>query len=638
MSDWVANFALGVISSKVGDSTRHYDDDHNDDPILLAFWASLLLVHLGCPATITAEALEDNALWPRSLVLWLVQSIRVLCIILLSWRSTWLSYLSLVMLIVGFIKYGEKTFAQYLACTENSLDMLIPPLESTREESDHSSSKRSDVSAKYEIFDEERIGMESSISILEMNPRVLLHNFILFYVSHFVEVVLSYDYLRKHQTNFQRLKPSHAFELVEVQLGYGYDVFYTKAFVMYSPWYHIVESITSNLSLGVIICFGAIVTKKHSLSKMDHIITWIFLVGTIALDYLAFSNIALSEWFGGRAIRLLRGALQHFPRLNLDEYGNKIREMLTFFKRKRWSNALAQGNLLTFCLQQHNNNNLFRKFNKPHKLLRETGLDEIDTHLKEYIFHNLVNKLQLPIRGHGSRMYGVHDAIDSQGPKSIEWTKNFELHQSILIWHIATDLCYYGVCDNIQEAHYYGLVADPNINISKKLSDYMLYILVKQRQMLPVGTGLISFRDTCVETMKFVEIETPSDNSMRDACKKLLLVDTDSVEMSQPNSVLVDACKLARTLTNELEREKRWELLAAVWVEILIYAATHCSANHHAQQLRKGGEFLTHVWLLSAHIGVMEQFLVTKAIVHGKNVGIYINDYYYICASLHYFI
>ncbi|KAJ1394422.1 hypothetical protein SESBI_34223 [Sesbania bispinosa] len=558
ISDWVANFALGVISSKVGDSTGHCDDD----PILLAFWASLLLVHLGCPATITAETLEDNALWPRSLVLWLVQSIRVLCIILLSWRSTWLSHLSLVMFVVGFIKYGEKTFAQYLACIENSLDMLIPPLESTREESNHySSSKRS---AKYEIFDEEPVGLESSISILEMNPQVLLYNFILFYVSLFIDAVLSYDYLHKHQMNFRRLKPSHAFELVEVQLGYGYDVFYTKAFVMYSPWYHIVESITSNLSLGVIICFGAIVTKKHSLSKMDHIITWILLVGTIALDYLACGNFALSEWFGGRAIRLLRGALQHFPRLNLDEYANKIREMLTFFKRKRWSNAIAQGNLLTFCLQQHNNSN------KPHKLLLETRFDEIDTHLKEYIFLNLVNR---------SRMYGVYDAINSQCPKSIEWTKNFELHQ------------------------------------------------MKQRQMLPVGTGLISFRDTCVETMKFVEIETPSDNNnMHEACKKLLLVDTDSVEKTQFNSVLLDACRLARTLANELETEQRWELLATVWVEILIYAATHCAANHHAQQLRKGGEFLTHVWFLSAHIGVMEQFQVTKATVHGKNVGIYLHS------------
>ena len=43
-------------------------------------------------------------------------------------------------------------------------------------------------------------------------------------------------------------------------------------------------------------------------------------------------------------------------------------------------------------------------------------------------------------------------------------------------------------------------------------------------------------------------------------------------------------------------------LVSNVWVEILC----------HAQQLGRGGELLTHVWLLMAHLGITEQFQISK--------------------------
>lgn len=205
MSDWVANFALGVISSKIGGPIGSFGESEND-MVLLAFWGTFLLVHFGGPPTITAEAVEDNALWSRTLIMWIVQTIRVLCIILLTWGSRF-SYLSICMLVIGFINCGERTWALYYASIDNRhhfFPQLDPNVNDINE-------------------------LEPA---LEREPRVMFENFMCFFMCLFVDHVLSPENLRREQHSFQRLGSKRAFERVEEQLGFAYDVFYTKAYIM----------------------------------------------------------------------------------------------------------------------------------------------------------------------------------------------------------------------------------------------------------------------------------------------------------------------------------------------------------------------------------------------------------------------
>ena len=106
MADWVSTFALGVITSMLGDYYYRSSGEQKDiNPQLIAFWAPFFLIHLGGPDTITAYALEDNELWLRHFVGLVTQTALTFYIIALSWKSTsWLSYLSIPMLIIGFIK------------------------------------------------------------------------------------------------------------------------------------------------------------------------------------------------------------------------------------------------------------------------------------------------------------------------------------------------------------------------------------------------------------------------------------------------------------------------------------------------------------------------------------------------------
>ena len=101
LADWAATFAIGhIFSGQSNDSGPCDKEDflafghsfsngknkshtcfcvdkedklstNTDD--LIAFWAPSLLVHLGGPDTITAFALEDNELWLRHLINFIVQ-------------------------------------------------------------------------------------------------------------------------------------------------------------------------------------------------------------------------------------------------------------------------------------------------------------------------------------------------------------------------------------------------------------------------------------------------------------------------------------------------------------------------------------------------------------------------------------
>ena len=126
---------------------------------------------------------------------------------------------------------------------------------------------------------------------------------------------------------------------------------------------------------------------------------------------------------------------------------------------------------------------------------------------------------------------------------------------------------------------------------------------------------MIRFRDTCSDAMKFFEekaaIRGKEITSSSEACSMLFKVNTaipsSKVKGDKSKSVLFEACRLATLLKNMSDKQQKWKIICEVWVEMLAYAASQCSGNCHAQQLRRGGEFLTHVWLLMAHFGLTEQ-------------------------------
>ena len=52
---------------------------------------------------------------------------------------------------------------------------------------------------------------------------------------------------------------------------------------------------------------------------------------------------------------------------------------------------------------------------------------------------------------------------------------------------------------------------------------------------------------------------------------------------------------------------RRWEVLAEFWIEFLLFLAPSDNVDIHAKMLGAGGEFMTQLWALLSHAGVLER-------------------------------
>ncbi|XP_034680007.1 uncharacterized protein LOC117910059 [Vitis riparia] len=273
---------------------------------------------------------------------------------------------------------------------------------------------------------------------------------------------------------------------------------------------------------------------------------------------------------------------------------------------------MAQNNLIDSCLRDKTKFNPVPRFFDMNKFLEKYWYmtwEKVDD-MKEPIFCWLLEVTN--DAGDHTRLFN-HRGDYVTGKRgffeTLRWSIiDVEFDHSILLWHIATDLCYPRDVDKSPDTNLKSWC-----KLSKCLSEYMLYLLVMCPFMLPKGIGEFRFRDTCLEAKRYFQRKRVSISNRNEAFSLLLEVDTEvhpeEVKGDKSKSVLFEACSLAKTLKSlEMEMGEKWKMVSEVWVEMLCYAASHCGWIQHGQQLRRGGELLTHVCLLMSHFGLSEQF------------------------------
>ncbi|XP_031249090.1 uncharacterized protein LOC116106925 [Pistacia vera] len=606
MADYVATVALGNLATRQGDYFEYNLQKSSKE--LQAFWAPFLLLHLGGPDTITANSLEDNELWLRHFLGLVVQLGVAFYVFFQFWSNSALTYLAIPIFIAGIIKYGERTFVLWSSSTGRFNDTWRRD--------------RNPIANFAQITREtlEKQQHEPNNDTYQLLQVVFLFNI---FARLYVGVVFDLQTLKD---NILQGKPAgDVFDVVAMELGLMYDLLYTKAIIIYSRLGAFLRCICLFCSVSALIFFSVFV-NIHAYSPIEISITYVLLIGAVVLEVYPIILHFWSDWTQLICSTKLKNSRPKCFNASVSPH--------SLHKHKRWSESMGQFNLISFCLKDMCTtcikvDKLFRisKFLEKYQNLTSA---HVDLDLKEMILKYIIKKSdqQDELREHENKSdifqryeesdipyhemaiaARGHDVLNgSERFKDFLWTiQKVEFDHSLIIWHIATDICYYNDLRNCQ--------LKPKI--SKYLSDYMLYLLVRCPSIMPKGRGELRFRETCVTAKSIFESKRNmicSDNhgnrKIKKACEVLLQEDvlhTNEVNADLPRPALADGCKLGKAL-QELEYEEKWDVISQVWVEMLTYAAARCKWKEHGQQLTKGGELLTHVCLLLTHFGIGAQF------------------------------
>ncbi|KAK8486239.1 hypothetical protein V6N11_012981 [Hibiscus sabdariffa] len=623
-ADWLATLSMTTILRST----------FAEESAVVVLWVPFLLWHLGSPANITAYSLEDNELWLRHFLGLLSNGVEAVYIYIKFrtagapiYGSLYVLDLMVVTLLVGgILKYAERIVALRSASSEQLRNDL------------YSVAKRSQQRGGEMI----RTGLyESSPTVkteMDRDPQVtfLRQAQESFEIFRPLFLDLQFEVSNKYHKDrvFLRNKSAEqAYRLVNIELHFLYDLFYTKNPIQhrYCELNAILRGFYMFSTLSALILFttrnniGG--TSKRELSKVDITVTYLLLAGATSLDAFAALMHLRSYW------TMIRFGKQH--KLHCWPVASKLRtiesesrmpkiaqyDVLKDFAFKPWPRIFEP--LVNFI----DTNDVLSKY-------RLTTWTEVDKNLKKFIYDGLEKELGGTLSCNVPETLLVKDLDASLWPylehrKGENKDMPTSLTRAIFICHVTTKLIYYSA-----EPPDSSLLS----RMSNILSDYMLFLVLVHPSMLPKD-----FDDMSKES--FVPDNKRADLIRKESRRAAILfgvarefersqiADTkffarqllanERTEISElwvlkELDVLSMGHKFARKLRDSCNDGDIWGLLSNLWMIMLIHAAKQCSWKEHAVALRNGAELLTHVSLLLAHFGLSHHIRVQDDIQNGS--------------------
>ncbi|WRX14126.1 Protein of unknown function DUF594 - like 4 [Theobroma cacao] len=522
----------------------------------IVFWSPFILWHLGSPHNITAYSLEDNDMWLRQFF-GLVTQVGMAIYIQISFRSSsTFNCLAIPIFIAGVFKAGERIWA--LRCASEK--QLINSSCSLNDE-DRARQQMVQPARKNK---EVRILRQAYLSSIIFKP---LFTDLPFWIEKkaYDEVVdLKSEYADEEGQSKKDMPAEEAFALVGIELSFLYDLFFTKM-----PIHH------QGFKLGSVPPENKLYSKLVAL-RLSSINSRSAIRRVAQHDLISYYvEVAADNKF----IRFIR----------LIDTSNLLQK----HKYTVWESV--DSNLRTFIYEQ-----LLEKRNEYHDQLRNC------TENRDSLLSSVLDK-------------DIDDVFKKYAVDDNDWDGHRnDFARYIFLCHIATSLVYYDDLYN----HRRGMLGS-YCKISKTLSDYMAYLVLLRPTMLPKGLGEI----INLANNKFVEKIHPRVGENSSELKKKIVealihyrhdYTTSTLfesEVQKNRVLLLKGSEIAQRLQNLVsderwDHEKKWETIGKLWMRNLTYAASRCSWKDHAQQLRHGGELLTHVALLMAHLGLSTKILI----------------------------
>ncbi|XP_047055060.1 uncharacterized protein LOC124661238 [Lolium rigidum] len=513
----------------------------------------------------------------------------------------------------------------------------------------------------------------------------------------FADGLFSFEDRQKSQALFSGKDAKWAFKAIEIELSFVYDLLYTKASVSRSK-----TGMAIRLTSLLLILAGSLYTFFVTVHATQYLrrhtfVTYTLLAGALGSEavilaryiYSVWSLVGSesdslkcwsvnlvqdrSRWSGCMAqSNLITICLQKLPS---DDWWDSLSAKISRQGRPGTPAQFIVPNFASLLPTRHAQPGEAFTATAVQYLHRPSVLEQLQSksfwekldipdyisvrdNLKDFIFTEVqVKELILIAREKSYQTTGISDTckpfVDRRGDWVLEnekeddclgWSfQGKEFDESLLLWHIATDLCYHEDLKEIQSS------TGQQVNSGKgstdqqtkehmengmEISNYLLYIMVVHPLMLSSSTTMATkrCRDTCAEARRYflrehiqaklgseknaspspVEEDKSNKSVLLDGRASLLKVKTtlraSVVKGDKSKSVLWDGCFLADQLNQMKDKGKKWRVISRVWVEMLCYVAVQCGGYQHAERLKEGGELITFVCLLMTHLGMGKHY------------------------------
>ncbi|XP_020196894.1 uncharacterized protein [Aegilops tauschii subsp. strangulata] len=623
MADSTAVYAVGHLS--FSSTVREHQ--------LVAFWAPFLLLHLGGPDNITAYALQDNQLWLRHLQILVVQVLGAAYVIHKNIdggsSGRLLRLASGLMFAVGFVKYGERTWA--LKCgTLESIGASVK----TQPPAIHKHSHRQD-----EASDEEFL-VRRAHSLFHVCKRAIVDS----------SVIEKDSVEGQEEYTTKMMRKVELWALMEIELSLMYDVLYTKAAVVHTTAGYLVRVVSPLTIAASLVLFQ--LTPKDGHIGADVAITYVLLGGALFMETTSLVNalgsswtfafLSTTRWRWLRYVALCNGRWDSLRRRvvslhHLVKGGFPGGSSTSRYKSRRWSYIIGQYNMLHLCTRPADtlltspllgrlartlgpNGWWDRKHYSGTVKISVSVKKHISLHMGRLYKHGTLNSLGMLRKKWGEEPLdrrGLYEGIlkDSLG---------VEFQEGIIIWHIATDI-FLAKSERAKAED-----AAPRVEAIVMLSDYMMFLMVDRPYMLPGQPQNRLYQRTCENLVSMPLTDDPRypDRRHKGMIKNLFRVrdgpasgtsraserrdlanrlydEYASRRFSHDAPRLTYVARLAKRL---LQKERAdgtadsLDLVLEVWTDILVYAGNKCSRESHAKKLNSGGELTTILWLMAEHL------------------------------------
>jgi hypothetical protein len=170
---------------------------------------------------------------------------------------------------------------------------------------------------------------------------------------------------------------------------------------------------------------------------------------------------------------------------------------------------------------------------------------------------------------------------------------------TIIRWHVAT--CY---CELVMHKEGFAVrdedveeTVKKNHGVATALSKYCAYLMVSAPRLLnrkDLGTKSVYNEIAHVARMSL--------HGLKDKLEAMRRLGQDDGS-SDGSHIFHQGVALGKHLE---AMSNRWEVLAEFWVGALLYAAPSDNVQEHMEYLAQGGEFITHLWALLSHAGILK--------------------------------